>query len=184
MQPNSPIADSSDQADILLDCDMAQLPIEAFPAWALLNNVDFANAEIRNIEGKGFGLVTKNDITNEGREASGAAPILRIPRDLVLSAEAVEEYAKVDQNFKQLLDVAGHQVGTAMFSCMPGNGVLMTTVANIWREHQGRHHAISVDSSCSIKSNIIRHEGVYLDAMDRVHQVPATTHPRSHHVDE
>ncbi|PTB69793.1 SET domain-containing protein [Trichoderma citrinoviride] len=88
---------------------MAQLPIEAFPAWALLNNVDFANAEIRNIEGKGFGLVTKNDITNEGREASGAAPILRIPRDLVLSAEAVEEYAKVDQNFKQLLDVAGHR---------------------------------------------------------------------------
>ncbi|EGR47793.1 uncharacterized protein TRIREDRAFT_122428 [Trichoderma reesei QM6a] len=88
---------------------MAQLPIEAFPAWALLNNVDFVDAEIRNIEGKGFGLVAKHDITDESRDASGPATILRIPRDLVLSAEAVEEYAKVDQNFKQLLDVAGHQ---------------------------------------------------------------------------
>ncbi|KAL7802116.1 hypothetical protein V8C44DRAFT_345893 [Trichoderma aethiopicum] len=88
---------------------MAQLPIEALPAWALLNNVDFINAEIRNIEGKGFGLVAKHDITNEGHDASAPEPVLRIPRDLVLSAEAVEEYAKVDQNFKQLLDVAGHQ---------------------------------------------------------------------------
>jgi hypothetical protein len=88
----------------------SQLSIEAFPAWALLNDVDFINAEIRNIEGKGFGLVAKNDIPGEGDDASNTTAILRIPRDLVLSAEAVESYAKVDQNFKQLLEVAGHQV--------------------------------------------------------------------------
>lgn len=106
---------------------MAQLSIEAFPAWALLNNVDFINAEIRNIEGKGFGLVAKHDITEDGHDASSPGPFLRIPRDLVLSAEAVEEYAKVDQNFKQLLDAAGHQVGTVKFSCPHGNGTLTTT---------------------------------------------------------
>lgn len=145
---------------------MAQLPIEAFPAWALLNNVDFVDAEIRNIEGKGFGLVAKHDITDESRDASGPATILRIPRDLVLSAEAVEEYAKVDQNFKQLLDVAGHQVGTVRFSCTHGDGTFMTTGADIWREHQGRYHAIFVDSSRSIKSNVSRYQGVCLDAMD------------------
>lgn len=88
----------------------SQLPIEAFPAWALLNNVNFISAEIRNIEGKGLGLVAKDDITDAGHDTSSTA-ILRIPRDLILSAEAVEEYAKVDQNFKQLLEVAGHQVG-------------------------------------------------------------------------
>lgn len=115
---------------------MAQLSIEAFPAWALLNNVDFVNAEIRDIEGKGFGLVAKHDITEEGHDAAGPAAILRIPRDLVLSAEAVEEYAKVDQNFKQLLDVAGHRVGTVKFSCASGDGTLTTTDADIWREHQ------------------------------------------------
>ncbi|RFU74061.1 set domain [Trichoderma arundinaceum] len=87
----------------------SQLPIEAFPAWALLNNVDFISAEIRNIEGKGFGLVAKDDIPSVGNDVSSAKAILRIPRDLVLSAEAVEEYAKVDQNFKQLLEVAGRQ---------------------------------------------------------------------------
>ncbi|KAL7914832.1 hypothetical protein GGI35DRAFT_474545 [Trichoderma velutinum] len=87
----------------------SQLPIDAFPAWAVLNNVDFANAEIRNIEGKGLGLVAKHDITDAGHDASSSQAIIRIPRDLVLSAEAVDEYAKVDKNFKQLLEIAGHQ---------------------------------------------------------------------------
>ncbi|KAH6604652.1 hypothetical protein Trco_006359 [Trichoderma cornu-damae] len=87
----------------------SQLPIEAFPAWALLNNADFVSADIRDIEGKGFGLVAQHDIPGVGSDGSGATAILRIPRDLVLSAEAVEEYAKVDQNFKQLLEVAGRQ---------------------------------------------------------------------------
>lgn len=88
----------------------SQLPIEAFPAWAALNNVEFTNAEIRNIEGKGLGLVAKHDITDASHDASSSQAIIRIPRDLVLSAETVDEYAKVDRNFKQLLDVAGHQV--------------------------------------------------------------------------
>ncbi|KAK4075452.1 uncharacterized protein Triagg1_4573 [Trichoderma aggressivum f. europaeum] len=87
----------------------SQLPIEAFPAWAALNNVDFANAEIRNIEGRGLGLVAKHDLTDAGHDAPSSQAIIRIPRDPVLSAETVEEYAKVDRNFKQLLDVAGHQ---------------------------------------------------------------------------
>ncbi|KAL6906893.1 hypothetical protein GGI43DRAFT_380418 [Trichoderma evansii] len=87
----------------------SQLPIEAFPAWALLNDVEFRSAEVRSIEGKGFGLVAKNDIPGVSDDASSTAPIIRIPRDLVLSGEAVEAYAKVDQNFRQLLEVAGHQ---------------------------------------------------------------------------
>ncbi|KAJ3522396.1 hypothetical protein NM208_g12873 [Fusarium decemcellulare] len=40
--------------------------------------------------------------------------LIRIPHDLVLSATAIEEYAKVDQNFRQLLDAAGHQAVTDM----------------------------------------------------------------------
>jgi hypothetical protein len=86
----------------------SQLPIEAFPAWALLNDVEFKSAEVRSIEGKGFGLVATTDIP--GSDNSSTAAVIRIPRDLVLSAEAVEAYAKVDQNFRQLLEVAGHQV--------------------------------------------------------------------------
>ncbi|EHK45183.1 uncharacterized protein TrAtP1_003423 [Trichoderma atroviride] len=86
-----------------------QLPIEAFPAWALLNDVEFKSAEVRSIEGKGFGLVAKKDIPGVSDDSSSTEAIIRIPRDLVLSAEAVEAYAKVDQHFRQLLEVAGHQ---------------------------------------------------------------------------
>ncbi|PON21588.1 hypothetical protein TGAM01_v209477 [Trichoderma gamsii] len=87
----------------------SQLPIEAFPAWALLNGVEFRSAEVQSIEGKGFGLVAKNDIPGVSDDTSSTVAIIRIPRDLVLSAEAVEAYAKVDQSFRQLLEVAGHQ---------------------------------------------------------------------------
>ncbi|GFP56274.1 SET domain-containing protein 8 [Trichoderma asperellum] len=87
----------------------SQLPIEALPAWALLNDVEFTSAEVRSIDGKGLGLVAKNNIPGVSDDASNTAAIIRIPRELVLSAEAVEAYAKVDQNFRQLLEVAGHQ---------------------------------------------------------------------------
>ncbi|KKP00813.1 hypothetical protein THAR02_07068 [Trichoderma harzianum] len=87
----------------------SKLSLDAFPAWAALNSVEFANAEIRNIEGKGLGLVAKHDITDAGHDASSSQPIIRIPRDLVLSTETVEVYAKIDRNFKQLFEVAGHQ---------------------------------------------------------------------------
>ncbi|KAF7556229.1 hypothetical protein G7046_g6370 [Stylonectria norvegica] len=80
-----------------------QLSIDAFPAWARLNNVDFGHAQLQETEGKGLGLVVEKDLR------SGDGPLLRIPHDLVLSAAAVEDYAKVDQNFRQLLEVAGQQ---------------------------------------------------------------------------
>lgn len=107
----------------------SHLPIEAFPAWALLNDVEFRSAEVRSIEGRGFGLVAKNDIPGVSDDISSTEAIIRIPRDLVLSAEAVDAYAKVDQNFRQLLEVAGHQVSTH-----PGNGALRIVMMLISRE--------------------------------------------------
>jgi len=44
------------------------------------------------------------------RHDQDSNPLIRIPYELVLSAAAVEEYTKVDQNFRQLIDSAGHQV--------------------------------------------------------------------------
>lgn len=155
----------------------SQLPIEAFPAWAILNNVDFISAEIRNIEGKGFGLVAKNDIEGADGDASGTAAILRIPRDLVLSADAVEEYAKVDQNFRQLLDAAGRQVG-ASSETQPG-----IDDADIRREHQGRYTTLSTNASRPTKEELFGYERIRFNAMDRVPQVPAKIHPRPYHVD-
>ncbi|KAK7419872.1 hypothetical protein QQX98_003059 [Neonectria punicea] len=114
----------------------SSLPIDAFPAWARLNDVQFTNTQLAETEGKGFGLVAEGNLTTstttttapttttttaataaataaggEGNESIGESPktLLRIPHDLVLSAAAVKEYANVDQNFRQLLDSAGHQ---------------------------------------------------------------------------
>ncbi|KAF7542315.1 hypothetical protein G7Z17_g11683 [Cylindrodendrum hubeiense] len=116
------------------------LSINAFPAWAHLNDVQFDHTQLAETEGKGLGLVAKEGLTTtttpttatastatttttstgaaDATNASGKGngdvgenpkTLLRIPRDLVLSAAAVKEYANVDQNFRQLIEVAGQQ---------------------------------------------------------------------------
>ncbi|KAG5996734.1 hypothetical protein E4U52_005950 [Claviceps spartinae] len=85
--------------------------LEAFPTWAHFTRVRFAGVKLADVgDGKGQGLVATAKF---GHEEAAAVEIeravLRIPSDLVLSAEAVDAYAKVDHNFKQLLDVAGRK---------------------------------------------------------------------------
>lgn len=84
--------------------------LKDLPAWCVLNDVAFVNVKATNIDGRGLGLVAERDLTDEG--GNGEIPaLLTIPRDLVLSAEGVEEYAKENKDFRQLLDTAGHRVG-------------------------------------------------------------------------
>ncbi len=86
-----------------------QLPIESFPAWARLQGVAFNSVCIKDVSGKGYGLLAERTfVSNEDGEGDPA--ILRVPADLVLSATAVEDYAKVDQNFNALLEASGPQV--------------------------------------------------------------------------
>lgn len=114
---------SSSSPKFLVMSSSSQLSIDAFPAWARLNDVDFTHVKLQETEGKGFGLVAEKDLNEKEKESGdgdakdGKSPsketataLVRIPHDLVLSAAAVEEYAKVDQNFRQLLEIAGHQV--------------------------------------------------------------------------
>lgn len=70
-----------------------------------INDATFSNVEVKPINHKGNGLVAQNDLAG-----SGDSPLLTIPHDLVLSAEAVLEYAKEDKSFSQLLDACGHKV--------------------------------------------------------------------------
>ncbi|KAK8124525.1 uncharacterized protein PG998_000284 [Apiospora kogelbergensis] len=78
--------------------------LQDLPAWCALNNVSFHNVKIQEIEDCGHGLVAEADLPH-----SGANSVLEIPQDLVLSAQAVEDYAKIDKNFRDLLEKAGHQ---------------------------------------------------------------------------
>ncbi|UZP35746.1 hypothetical protein NXS19_003562 [Fusarium pseudograminearum] len=96
------------------------LPIDVFPAWARFNDVDFINVELCETDGKGIGLVTvtgsdltkipvaEGEVNDKDLQHGKAEALLRIPHDLVLSASTVEDYAKVDQNFRQLMDSVGH----------------------------------------------------------------------------
>ena len=87
------------------------LSVDVFPAWARLNDVSITGLRLEDVEGKGFGFVAGEELISPptGRE-NDIPHLLRVPRDLILSREAVDDYAKVDQNFRQLLDVAGRQV--------------------------------------------------------------------------
>jgi hypothetical protein len=84
------------------------LPIEGLPAWAHLNGVSFHNIKVTNTEGKGYGVVSDENL--EATETADVPPLLTVPHNLVLNAAAVEEYAKEDKNFRQLLDTVGRLV--------------------------------------------------------------------------
>ncbi len=86
-----------------------KLPITALPAWSKLNDVNFLDICVQDLKGsKGFGLVTERRLCS--KEILDSPTGGSIPHDLVLSAETVEEFAKVDQHLRQLLDVAGGKV--------------------------------------------------------------------------
>ncbi|KAK5628675.1 hypothetical protein RRF57_004390 [Xylaria bambusicola] len=70
-------------------------------AWCMLNSIAFAGTEAR-----GLGLIAENNLNNENDELPA---LLTIPKELVLSAAGIEEYSRESKEFRQLLDVAGHQ---------------------------------------------------------------------------
>ena len=87
------------------------LPIEVLPAWSRLNNISFSNTTIAITKERGFGLIRSTELVTSGDgNQNDDPPLITIPSGLVLSHEAVEEYAKEDRDFRQLLDTAGHQV--------------------------------------------------------------------------
>ncbi|ROT35504.1 SET domain-containing protein [Sodiomyces alkalinus F11] len=85
-----------------------QLDVEAaLPVWNRLNNVVLINVTPRHVPQRGAGLVAERDLTHDN---TGLSPALaRIPRDLVLSHQSVEEFTKVDGHFRELLDAAGRK---------------------------------------------------------------------------
>jgi hypothetical protein len=98
----------------------SQLPITALPAWSKLNDASFIDIRVRDLGGtKGYGLATERVLGS--KDTFDVPTLLIIPHDLILSAEAIEEHAKIDQHFKQLLEAAGGKVRfipSYYFSCL------------------------------------------------------------------
>jgi hypothetical protein len=87
----------------------SQLPITALPAWSKLNDASFIDIGVQDLgDAKGYGLGTERALSS--KDTFDVPTLLIVPHDLILSAEFIEEHAKVDQHFRQLLDVAGGKV--------------------------------------------------------------------------
>jgi hypothetical protein len=83
--------------------------LDALPTWCALNDVNFFDVRVQELDVRGYGLVAERNLADE-QDNVETPTLVTIPRDLVLSAQAVEEYAKVDRAFRELFEVAGHHV--------------------------------------------------------------------------
>lgn len=78
-----------------------KLPPEAFLPWALYNEVTFDRTIPGVVEGRGGALLAKDDLDADSDQSR---VLLRVPRDLVLSLERVQQHAKVDKDFREVLE--------------------------------------------------------------------------------
>ena len=81
-----------------------QLPQNAFVPWALLNDVTFDRTVSGVVQGRGGALLAKEDL-NADEDSSNI--LLTVPRDLIISLECVQDHAKVDKDFREVLESLG-----------------------------------------------------------------------------
>lgn len=91
------------------------LPVGTLPVWATFNSVSFNGVNIGPLPGKedyGSTVIAKRPLKG-GHEA----PLMTIPRDLILSLDRVHEHAKSDSDFRAVLDGLDDfgRVGAASF---------------------------------------------------------------------
>lgn len=82
-----------------------QLPSEALLPWAMLNDVAFDRTVPGRADGRGGALLAKEDLNADNEEESRL--LITVPRDLILSLERVQEHAKVDKDFREVLESLG-----------------------------------------------------------------------------
>ena len=80
------------------------LPPEVFNPWAQLNGVKFHDVKPGRIAGRGSALIASKAVTNS---AEGAECLLTVPRDLILGQEQILEQARVDRDFREMLESVG-----------------------------------------------------------------------------
>lgn len=85
------------------------LPLQSLPAWARLNGIVTNGVAFQNLSStesdteKGNAIVaTENKSSNE--TDSLPQVLLQIPRDLVLSLDAVHDYSKSDRDLREVLE--------------------------------------------------------------------------------
>lgn len=87
-------------------------PTDSLPAWLRLNGVTANGVAFQklgsaeNDADKGTAIVATKSKTSKESDTEPEV-LLRVPPDLVLSLEAAHGYAKIDENFREVLDAVG-----------------------------------------------------------------------------
>ncbi|GAB7365592.1 hypothetical protein MBLNU230_g6663t1 [Neophaeotheca triangularis] len=76
------------------------LPIDALPPWASLNGAKLDLVKPGTIPGRGSGLVARQLLNASNIQS----PLLTVPRELILGLERIQEHAKVDRDFREVLE--------------------------------------------------------------------------------
>ena len=79
----------------------------ALPVWAKLNGVEFHGVDIERLTDhgidKGSAVVATRDLTGK----DGTEQLMLVPKDMILSLEAVANYAKSDKHLREVLEAVG-----------------------------------------------------------------------------
>ncbi|KAK6217622.1 hypothetical protein LQW54_003344 [Pestalotiopsis sp. IQ-011] len=81
--------------------------LSTFSQWCAFNDAQLKDIVLASESGKGNYFKATQDLSND--EDNAETPVLlTVPKDMVLSAEALKQYAKVDHNFRDIYDAVGH----------------------------------------------------------------------------
>ncbi|KKK13472.1 hypothetical protein ARAM_002313, partial [Aspergillus rambellii] len=126
-------------------------PIEALAPWARLNGVSTHEVAFRKLQAedgtdKGGAIVATGDIlpSESGNEVSLEAQVLlKVPSDMILSYEMVENHAKSDRYLRDVLDVLGDFGKTARGAILT---FLLIQVTHSCPEFSDERHKIGVSN--------------------------------------
>lgn len=112
-----------------------QLQPEAFVAWTSLNSVSFGRVAPGNVDSRG-GALLATEVLDADHDQSSV--LLTVPRDLILSIERVQEHAKVDRDYRELLESLGdfgrvgfaHVQSSFYIDCLALS--LLSTLPSLW----------------------------------------------------
>lgn len=79
-------------------------PVESLPTWATFRGVTFNGVKVGPLPGfehRGSTVIAECPLT------SGQAPLMTVPKDLILSRENIELFAKSDHHLRELLRALG-----------------------------------------------------------------------------
>ena len=76
-------------------------PKNSLLPWARLNGCQFNGVTVDTVEGKGLAVIGEKYLDDQ------SAPLMTVSRDMILSKDTIELYAKSDRYLREVLEALG-----------------------------------------------------------------------------